>query len=208
MTAIILVRTGKTDWSENHQNRLQGWAATNITDDSTELVERTANHIKNAYRIDEIDGLYSSDLKRGAETAELIQDTYPESEIIYDHRLRERDAGAYQGFEMDDVLSKRPELSIEDAGQDALEVKPHLGESMVEVKERVMEFFKEITEVHDDTDIVVVVCHGGTAHIITSKLQNKDLASSFLMREFKEGGITVIDTHNKQVLRENIIPEL
>lgn len=204
MTAIILVHTGETDWSENNQNRLQGWAATNITDESEKLISRVARHIRKTYRLEKIDGLYSSDLKRGAETAELIQDEYPDSEIIYDHRLRERNAGAYQGFEMEDVLSKRPELSIEDAGEEALEVKPHLGESMLDVKERVMEFFYEMGDVHEEDDIVIVVCHGGTAHIITSELENKDLASSFLVKEFNGGSITVIDTQNRSVLRENI----
>jgi broad specificity phosphatase PhoE len=93
---VIFIRSGETDW--NRLGRQQGWVASPLNHLGYRQIERLAKYIRNIG----ISAVYSSDLKRAVQTAELVAERlgYP---VIYDARLRERHIGHWQGMTLDEV---------------------------------------------------------------------------------------------------------
>ena len=94
---VILIRPGETDW--NRDGRWQGWVAAPLNEHGRRQAEALAKFVRNIG----MRALYSSDLRRAVETAELLAERLV-FEPIYDARLRERNIGAWQGLTLDEAL--------------------------------------------------------------------------------------------------------
>ncbi len=92
MTTLLLVRHGETDW--NRDGRWQGGSDTSLNDVGREQARALA---------DELDGnistVYSSDLARARETAEIVVANIG-LPVQIDPRLRERGFGSWEGEEV------------------------------------------------------------------------------------------------------------
>lgn len=93
---IIFIRPGETDW--NKQERWQGWVATPLNAHGREQAEALARFIRSIGMA----ALYSSDLRRAKETAEILCRTSGLTPIL-DERLRERNIGLWQGLTLDEM---------------------------------------------------------------------------------------------------------
>jgi broad specificity phosphatase PhoE len=89
-SSFYFVRHGETDW--NKENKIMGWKDIELNDNGREGAEHAAYILKEL----EIDKIYSSDLKRAAETAEIIAQIC-ELEFEKMEGLRERYLGKYEG---------------------------------------------------------------------------------------------------------------
>ena len=91
MTTLLLVRHGETDW--NAEGRLQGHTDRPLNDfgrrQASALAERLAG--------DGITAVYSSDLSRALETAEILAARL-ELPVVTDPDLRERNWGSWEGL--------------------------------------------------------------------------------------------------------------
>ena len=89
---LILVRHGETEW--NKQRRIQGCRSdTRLSPKGLEEADRLATVL----RKERIDAIYSSPMKRAAETAQIIADACKMKVELF-NELREIDAGALDGL--------------------------------------------------------------------------------------------------------------
>ena len=137
MTTILLARHGETDW--NRQLRFQGHA-----DEPLNQVGRTQALDLAARLADEpIVAVYSSDLRRASETAEIVA-AAKRLPVILDERFREIHVGSWQG---------RTREELDGTAWD--------GETYDNHRRRVVAAILEIARAHRGEQ-VLVVAHGGT----------------------------------------------
>lgn len=87
---LYVVRHGETE--ANRTGIVQGWL-------DTDLNERGKAQVKEAAALfnEDVDAIYSSDLKRATQTADEFRDKYPSIPYFEDERLRERNFGDATG---------------------------------------------------------------------------------------------------------------
>jgi glucosyl-3-phosphoglycerate phosphatase len=154
MTAarIILWRHGRTEW--NIVNRFQGQADIPLDQVGYAQAVRAADVLARY----QPSGLYSSDLSRCYQTAEMLAQRTG-LEIITDKRLREIHVGSWEGLLGDEIKAADPKLARRlVAGEDVR--RSPTGESPSEVAERMAEVLHEIAKTAEDHSTVVVVTHG------------------------------------------------
>ncbi|WNQ12464.1 histidine phosphatase family protein [Paenibacillus aurantius] len=144
MTTIGFVRHGVTDW--NVQGRAQGQHDVPLN----ELGREQARMLGKRLAAEGWDLIFSSDLSRARETADAIAEAMGRSVDGYDVRLREKTHGRLDGT----VEAER----VEKWGPNWREL-DHDEESAESVRERSLDFLKEITETYPGRK-VLVVSHG------------------------------------------------
>src|SRR5689334_23473962 len=97
---VLLVRHGQSEW--NAVGRWQGQSDPPLSDLGRSQA-RAATHSLGA-----LDAIYSSDLLRAAETAEIIATTLGVGPVLLDVDLRERDAGEWSGLTRDEIHERYP----------------------------------------------------------------------------------------------------
>ncbi len=154
MTTLLLVRHGETDW--NRDGRWQGQSDTPLN----ELGRRQAREL--AATLDGVDVLYSSDLARARETAEIVADRLG-IEIRVDSRLRERSFGAWEGLttsEIEDRFSESHGRWQAGEGFGADDAEP-----FDVFAGRVGAFLDDVLHRHPQ-ETVLVIGHGGSIRVI------------------------------------------
>jgi broad specificity phosphatase PhoE len=152
VTTLILVRHGETDW--NRDGRWQGHADAPLNDRGREQGRALASELAG----EDIAAVYSSDLARARETAEIMAARLG-GPVSVDRRLREVDVGGWSGLTMDEIEARFPEEITRWRAED-----PHHtfdgGESYSAMGERVVAALEEIAANHPDGQVLVVL-HGG-----------------------------------------------
>jgi broad specificity phosphatase PhoE len=154
VTTLLLVRHGETDW--NRDGRWQGHSDTHLNDVGRAQASRVARELA------DVDVVYSSDLARARETAEIIAAVLGR-DVRLDPRLRERSFGAWEGLTAPEIEAGFHEaharwLAGDGAGADDAEPFAVFGA-------RVTGFLEEALERHPD-ETVLVVAHGGSIRVI------------------------------------------
>lgn len=161
MTRIYLVRHGETTW--NAEGRWQGTLDIPLGEVGHQQAQALAKHLKDR----PIAAIYSSDLSRARDTAELLSRAKG-LEIQTDARLRELDFGVFQGLTHDEIRAKYPEEERE-LFVDYLDFVLPEGESRRTVQARVYEMWQEVVRRHPNSE-VVVMSHGGPVRLLLLKL--------------------------------------
>lgn len=180
---IYFVRHGETYF--NFYNRMQGWSNTPLTPNGRIDVRRSGKGLKDV----KFDAVYTSDLSRTIETAELLlgenEATDPEMELIMMPEFREIFFGIFEGEYGDVTYQKVAEhLGYEKADElfknvnqieqmNAFkELDPHdHAESFMEFWSRVEEGLLKVINKHRDTgETILIVAHGGTIRLILDNL--------------------------------------
>ena len=138
MTTLLLVRHGETDW--NAVGRLQGHTDRPLSDYGRRQARRLAEELAD----EKLEAIYSSDLVRARETAEIVGERLG-LEVVLDPDLREKDWGTWEGL-----------TSVE---RDCVEF---VGESTEAHQERILRALRRISERHPGAGRVLVVTHGGS----------------------------------------------
>jgi broad specificity phosphatase PhoE len=154
VTTLLLVRHGETDW--NRDGRWQGHSDTHLNDLGREQAARLAPELG------EVDVVYSSDLARARETAEILAEPLG-LDLRFDPRLRERSFGAWEGRTGPEIeaafgAAHARWLAGEGAGADDAEPFADFGS-------RVQNFLRDVLARHPE-ETVLVVAHGGTIRVI------------------------------------------
>jgi probable phosphoglycerate mutase len=148
VTRILLARHGETDW--NRVGRWQGQADPPLNDagrrQAAELAERLAG--------DGIAAIYSSDLARASQTAQVVADRLG-LRVVEDAGLREIDVGSWSGLTRAEVEERFPEGYARWLGGEI----GHDGETREQLTARVVAAVERIAGEHHRT--VLVVTHGG-----------------------------------------------
>lgn len=151
MTRVVLVRHGETDW--NAEGRYQGQS--NVALNATGMAQ--ARDVARRLRTERLDAIYTSDLTRAVQTAEAVAGETG-APIHFDVRLREIDQGEWEGLLLAEIEARYAE-AFRRRRLDPLGTRPPGGESVGEVRQRVLEALREIHRVHPN-GTVAVVSHG------------------------------------------------
>jgi len=151
MLNLLLARHGQSEW--NAVGRWQGQADPPLS----ELGQLQAQAA--AQQTGSFDAVFASDLERALHTATLISNTIGVGPVIVDPRLKERNAGAYQGLTRDEIERDFP-------GNLEADIKPPGWESDESVLERVWDALNAIVEYTGGNGDVLAVSHGGIIYTL------------------------------------------
>jgi broad specificity phosphatase PhoE len=170
MTQLCLVRHGITDW--NLEGKYQGQSNVHLNDAGRIEVKKLAQQLKNLT----FSAIYSSDLERAFETAEIIA-KYLDLSIRIDPRLREINLGEWEGKNVIEIQSNYANL-WKQRHQDPINARPPGGETLAEVATRV---YTAIDEIASQTlDKSCIICsHGITLATIICKVRKINLGSAY-----------------------------
>jgi len=116
-----------------------------LTKKGKEEIKKVAQELKKK----EIDLIFSSDLKRAKETAEIVAKEIGKK-IVFDKKLREVNVGAFNGKDPHlfwDYISKKRKPFL---------AKPPKGESLTQIRERMYQFFEDVEKKFNDKKILII----------------------------------------------------
>lgn len=144
---LVLIRHGTTE--ENRRRILQGGLGGRLSAAGRREIDGVAERIKGI----RFDAVYSSDLPRARDSAELLALLLSLPAPVLDRRLRERGLGRLEGRPVRELLSIKKK-----AGEDFSTFTAPGGEPAEAFRQRVHEFLREIRGRHA-RDTVMVVGH-------------------------------------------------
>ena len=164
---IVLVRHGATDW--NLQGRCQG-----VTDrELSEVGVRQAEQIAALLSSESIQAIYSSDLRRARQTADLISQPH-NLPVLIEENIRELNHGALEGLTFNEIKQSYSEFLARWRTEPA-EIQVPGGEKLTDVAERAWEGVARIAERHVAADSIVVVSHNFPILGIVCRVTGTDL---------------------------------
>ena len=122
-----------------------------------------------------IDLIFSSDLMRTKETAQIIAGAL-DKKIVYDKRLREHDFGIYNSRKATDwtkLFSRRTDRYL---------IRPANGENLGDVKKRMMEFLKFLDAEYEGKNILII-SHGNPIMAAIGAYEGYKDEKTFELRE-------------------------
>ncbi len=150
---LTIVRHGETE--ENIAGILQGHLPGTLSIHGIEQAKKVALRLKD----EKFDFIYSSDLKRAADTAKEIAKYHPDTQIKFVENLRERNFGEFQG------------KKVSDFDINTL-VTPKEGETMGKVYKRAKSFLHKITKEYASGSILFI-CHGVIGRALVAVITGK-----------------------------------
>lgn len=151
MIRLFLVRHAHTHWNE--EKRYQGSSDLPLSDKGIQQALAVAN----TFREENIDLIYSSDLKRAKETAAYIK-ADRDIPLMIDKRLRELNFGIFEGLTLSEAQTQYPEMVT--AWLEDYDKPPEGGESLSSLTARISSFLDEVID-QQSSHTIVVVGHGG-----------------------------------------------
>ena len=171
---LILIRHGET--VENASHIVQGHLPGHLSDRGKEQALRITKRLKD----EKFDAVYSSDLERAFQTAEILMKDREGLPIITDPRLREQSFGIYEGKPVMTVLRQMKRKKA-----DFTTFKPEGGECFEDFRNRVKQFLEEIKGKHS-AHTVVLVTHFGVINILLGIFLNQNtgkISESHIMND-------------------------
>lgn len=169
-TKLCLIRHGETAW--NAERRLQGHTDTPLNPKGVLQARQMAQALKDINL--GFDVLYTSDLKRAADTANAVVELFG-VEAQVDSALRERNFGALQGLSITEAPLLRPDIWQAHIARD-LDHDLEGGESIQQFSLRVRNALDGIQKRHAGKTILVV-SHGGTLDMMYRIASNQSLSA-------------------------------
>ena len=170
MTRIYLVRHGQTDW--NVAGRWQGHADVPLNAVGLAQAETVAGQLAG----EGLQALYSSDLQRARQTAGALS-ARTGLPVCLDARLREIHQGEWQGLSVSEIEARYGE-AFRRRKLDSYNVAPPGGETVEQVRLRVVQAFEEIIARHSG-DRVAVVSHGFALAVAQVHYQNRPIQQAW-----------------------------
>jgi 2,3-bisphosphoglycerate-dependent phosphoglycerate mutase len=177
VTTLLLVRHGETDW--NRELRIQGSSDTQLNERGREQARELASELADIH----LDAVYSSDLRRARETAELSTAGRGLA-VQLDPGLRERSFGSWEGLTRFEIAERFPDLEHHD------------GETDEEVRARVLAAVHRIVAAHPGEE-VLVVSHGGALnalwhHALGERIERWGNCAAYRLA-FRDGEFRAVD---------------
>lgn len=159
MTVLWLVRHGQTDWNLSGKWQGQAPEAPGLNKAGREQAVAARDHLRGTH----FSAIYSSDLPRAVQTAELIAEPCGLT-VRLEPRLREINLGAWEGMPSAEIEAHfRQEL--EARARNPFRTRAPNGESPRDVAERVLQAVNEIVAEHLN-GTVAIVSHGVSLGVI------------------------------------------
>lgn len=170
MTRLCLVRHGQTDW--NLEGRYQGQSDVPLNVNGRAQARTLAQRLEN----ESFAAVFSSDLLRASETADIIAQTL-RLPVRVDVRLREINQGEWEGQLVTDIATRYAELWAQ-RSFDPANLRPPGGETVGEVAYRVYAALDDITRQYPD-QAVLLVSHGLSLATIICEVEKIPLGKAY-----------------------------
>jgi broad specificity phosphatase PhoE len=167
MTEFLLVRHGETEW--NVERRFQGHADPALNEVGREQARALAEQLVGAG----LDAIYTSDLARARETAEIVG-ARTGVRVVPLADLREIDVGDWEGLTWPEIEERFPK------GVRRWHERGHgwsAGETYEELEQRVLGALRSIASDHP-AERLLVVGHGGTVRVLRAFVERRTVAES------------------------------
>ncbi|HYE67726.1 MAG TPA: histidine phosphatase family protein [Anaerovoracaceae bacterium] len=144
-----------------------------------------------------VNRIYTSDLSRAAETAEIIKRSLdPDIEVIREPKLREMSLGEWDGRYINEIKDQFPD-EYQKRGENLLAYKfGNDSENFYDLQYRVMKGFRTILmrerETGDNASDILIVAHQGVIQVMLSSLRQRPLEEE-MRNLIPNGGSVVID---------------
>ena len=206
-TRVCIIRHGETDW--NREQRIQGQI--DIPLNGTGHAQALAMAYNAAHHA--FVAIYSSDLQRASQTAEVLAQR-EQHEVRIRSELRERHYGIFQGVAKDEAGERFPAANALYLARDLHYDFEH-GESLLAFSQRVLAAFDWLQR-HHQNEQIAVVSHAGVLDVLYRQATGRSLQAprNFIVPNcalnwFRyEGGRWRVDHwddhhHLKHVLKES-----
>ncbi len=182
-TRVYLIRHGQV--VNHHEYRYNGHSDVDITPTGVLQMNRLADFLSTH----PIEAMYSSDLQRAVKGARIISKVLG-IEPVKVHALRELHLGRWEGLTREEASERFPE----EAGfrfKDLATDKVKGGESLLDLRERVLPALKEILERHRGKKLCIVA-HGGVNRVILAEAMGLPIENFFRIEQ-DYGCLNIID---------------
>ncbi|MHB1000912.1 MAG: alpha-ribazole phosphatase [Armatimonadota bacterium] len=166
MGLIYLIRHGEVAW--NKEGAYVGATDLPLNETGRKQARLLAEHIKHH----QISAIYSSDLQRASETAEIIAEKYT-LHVQATPLLREVNYGEWEGLTEAAISSRYPDIFAQ-WRVNAADTRIPGGETFREMLERSLSVFTRITEDYPDEN-VLIVAHKSVNRVILCHLLGMDI---------------------------------
>ena len=191
MAKLILLRHLKSQW--NKENRFTGWIDIPLSEEGIESAQETAGKLA-GFKIDKV---YTSPLIRNKETVSLILDKLNKKDlaVVIDKALDERNYGKLQGLNKEDSKKQFGAEQVH-LWRRSWDVAPPEGESLKDVYQRTIPFFKKHVEsdLKEGKNVLVVASHNSLRAIV--KYLEKVSSEKIIDLEIPYAGILTYDFNN------------
>ncbi|XP_058735804.1 phosphoglycerate mutase-like protein 4 [Vicia villosa] len=157
---IVVVRHGQTIW--NAERKVQGHLDVELNEIGRDQARAVADKLS---RGPKISAIYSSDLQRAFETAQIIASKCGVLEVVKDFDLRERHKGDLQGLSHLEIAKTNPISYKALMSKNEEQEIPGGGESITQLLERCKSALLRIGKKYKG-ERVVVVSHGASIEIL------------------------------------------
>ena len=155
MGIIYITRHGETEW--NAQQRIQGHTDVPLSERGRAQAQMLADRLADV----PLDAVYSSDLRRAADTARaLIANRPAPPPLTLTAELREYHKGIFEGLTPDECERHHPAIYAASLIND-LDFTPPGGEAIRQVSARLHAIVQQVRRAHPD-ETVLLVGHGGS----------------------------------------------
>lgn len=182
-TRLYLIRHGQV--VNHHEYRYNGHFDVDITETGVEQMRRLSDFLAG----EPIKAMYSSDLQRAVKGARMIGQRLGLNPVMK-HAFREISLGRWEGLTRDEAAQLYPE-EADFRFRDLATSKVQGGESLVDLKARVVPALYEILDKHRGENICILA-HGGVNRVVLSDAMGLDIENFFRMEQ-DYGCLNVID---------------
>lgn len=157
MTKVIFVRHGETSW--NHSKRYQGHSDIPLNEKGLQQARMVARRLAK----ESISAIYSSDLLRAVQTAEIIGKEHSLQPSLFPD-FREVNFGLWEGLTYEEIMADWSELLSAIYSKPGSTCIPK-GESFYDVQKRTTLGLSKCIANHPE-ETIVLVSHGGTMRVL------------------------------------------
>lgn len=186
ITRLILIRHGESTW--NRERRIQGQLDPPLSELGREQALRVARRLSTR----RVEAIYTSDLRRAAQTAEPIADSLG-VELTPAPDLREIFLGDWEGLLTDEIATRFPDAWDEWTREPSWDVVPG-GEGAAAFERRVESAVVQLVKRHPQGDVIVVT-HGGVIQIALHQVVGRSSHGIFAFR-ISNGSVSVVEQRN------------
>ena len=196
---LILVRHAES--VGNRDGIIQGQKDYKLSKQGEKEAERVAKRLKNI----NFKAIFSSDLSRARQTAEIISEFHSGVPIHFSKILRERHIGYLQGKKIAEIKD------LEKIRERYKTRRPKGGETYGEVKKRAKKFLDNLLKKYPK-DTILIVTHGGFIRMLWSAVASEPIKKTFEKEIFLHNTcvneIEVLPDRSYKIIRINCIKHL
>ena len=188
---LYILRHGQSIW--NFENKFTGWTDVELNENGINEAEKVGEIIKNL----NINYVYTSNLKRTIQTAEIVKKNIKNSNLISEKNeaLNERDYGIFTGKNKDEIKEEHG-LDFVHKLRRSYTNKPENGESLHDVKLRTGIYFDENIKPKIEENNILIVAHGNSLRALFVHLGIKD-ENTIETFEIPTGLLILLDIEKK-----------